>query len=243
MKTMVLFLAILLNLFIPIVMILVLLRKQQLRKKFIFFGFLQYGIGKVLLTLLNLFCRNVNMPNLLADTGVQVLLLAILAVGTKYILYSRCYHITSETDALSAGFGEATMEIFLHILPIAFNNLMYQALIANGSIYQSVGAALSEAQVLAFIKQFTNYDLSYFLYTGLVCIILMMIHMLSAVMIFHKIALIVPFLTTFALFSVYYVIPLFSYTVCNAVIFMLVCVYLVFMYQRKKIAIKKNAYL
>ena len=87
MKIMVLFLAILLNLFIPIVMILVLLRKQQLRKKFIFFGFLQYGIGKVLLTLLNLFCRNVNMPNLLADTGVQVLLLAILAVGTKYILY------------------------------------------------------------------------------------------------------------------------------------------------------------
>ena len=100
MKIMVLFLAILLNLFIPIVMILVLLRKQQLRKKFIFFGFLQYGIGKVLLTLLNLFCRNVNMPNLLADTGVQVLLLAILAVGTKYILYSRCYHITSISDVI-----------------------------------------------------------------------------------------------------------------------------------------------
>lgn len=241
MKLLVLFLAILINLCMPITIIFVLSRNKILRKKFIFFGFLQYGIGKVLLTLMNLFCRNMDLPNLLADTGVQVLFLAILTVGTKYILYERGYHIHTESEALSAGFGEAIMEIFLHILPIAFNNLMYYALIANGSIYQSIGDAIPQAQVHTFIEQFTNYDGSYFLYTGLVCIVLMMIHMLSAILIVRKKSLLLSFMLVFALFSVYYVIPLFSYAVCNIVILILMCVFLVALYKSGSL-IRKKAY-
>ena len=243
MKLFVLFLAILINLCLPITMIFILSRKNILRKKFIFFGFLQYGIGKVFLTLMNLFCRNMDLPNLLADTGMQVLLLAILTVGTKYILYERCYHIQTDSKALSAGFGEAIMEIFLHILPIAFNNLMYHALIANGSIYQSIGDTISQAQVHAFIEQFTSYDGSYFLYTGLVCIMLIMIHMLSAILIVRKKSLLLSFMLVLALFSVYYVIPLFSYAVCNIVILILMCVFLVVLYNKSGSLICRKAYL
>lgn len=169
---------------------------------------------------------------------INLILLSLGCVFIKLLIYKLLIKESYITASyISAGNGEAFAEIVLAIFPIFINALSYSASINNGTLTTLLADSYTIEETNLIIQSFINTPNTYYLSLIFSSIILLFIHVTTAVLIQKKVNILLIIGFCLGTFSLNYILPSFSFILY--MIFLISCIIFILIKGRKYIKYKK----
>lgn len=199
--------------------------KKQFYMKSFFIGFLCYLIARgFILPFASIFFAKA-LPEF--TMTINILLLSFACVYVKKVVY----RFTLIKDAplshyLSAGVGEAFLEIMLSITSIFMNAASYALKLHNGSMVEFFSQVYTLAEIEEISSTFLSIPMSYYVYLFLSVFVIFFIHAYTSIQIQKKVKTYRILSVCIGLFVINTILPSYSYPLYIGLILVLGCGYL-----------------
>ncbi len=212
--------------------------KKLLKMKYLLLGFVSYFItnGFILPFI------STNLHNMIPSYSalIMVLAMALSTIIVKKFLYFIAIDHQHTEAYISSGMGEAFFEIVFSIYPVFLNAIVYCIQINNDTLYNSLSEFYTNNEITQIMNNFISIPNTYYITIMFSTLIIISIHLCTAILIQKKIKFRYLLLLCIVLYGFNGVIPAISYEL-YIISFILLSTMLFFVLKKKYSFIRNSS--